>query len=74
MRKAYEDVANPIGWNYSNPLIKEVVEVCSQLADAELAEQAANHAKEIFALEKEMVGLKEEIIRLDVDRIIALNI
>lgn len=74
MRKAYEDVANPTGWNYSNPLIKEVVEVCSQLADAELAEQAkqheANHQKELLMTaaiyEREIAKLEREIVVLNV--------
>jgi len=72
MRKEYEDVANE--WEADKRLIREVSEMCEEIADAELAEQGKQHAKEIYALEKEIAELNEEISRLHIDRIIALSI
>jgi len=77
MRKAYKNAAFDWGVvNFMAPMDSAMglTLMCQTIADAELAEQGKQHAKEISALEKEIAELNEEISRRDIDRIIALSI
>ena len=60
MRKVYEDVVNE--WESDKRLIREVSEMCEEIADDELATQARIYERVISSLEREIAALNAKIL------------
>ena len=66
MRKIYEEVANE--WESDKRLIREVSEMCEEIADDELATQARIYERVIASLERKIAALTAEIATLNKQR------